>query len=40
LFWSTDQHDNLLTESKHRGNRVEQGEKWIATVWSHGKNFQ
>lgn len=40
LFWSTDDQDHLLLESKHKGNKVEQGEKWIATVWSHGKSFQ
>lgn len=40
LFRSTDDHDNLLLESKHRGNRIIEGEKWIATVWSHGNNFR
>jgi prolyl 4-hydroxylase len=39
LFWSTDQNNNLIKESKHRGNIIESGEKWIATVWSHGSPF-
>lgn len=40
LFWSTDNHDKLYENSKHRGNPVIKGEKWIATVWSHGSIFQ
>lgn len=39
LFWSTDNQDNLLQNSKHRGNPVIQGEKWIATIWSHPLPF-
>jgi prolyl 4-hydroxylase len=35
LFWSTDKDERILEESKHRGNPVTVGEKWIATIWSH-----
>jgi len=37
LFWSTDENENVLQESKHRGNELIEGEKWIATIWSHPK---
>lgn len=39
LFWSTDHNDNLFVKSKHKGNSVIGGEKWIATKWSHPKKF-
>lgn len=35
LFWSTDENEKVLEESKHRGNELLEGEKWIATIWSH-----
>jgi prolyl 4-hydroxylase len=35
LFWSTDEDEKVLEESKHRGNELLEGEKWIATIWSH-----
>ena len=40
LFWSTDHYDRLFTESKHKGNPVTQGEKWIVTIWSHPLPFR
>lgn len=39
LFWSTNEQNQLFHESKHQGNPVTKGEKWIATVWSHGAPF-
>ena len=35
LFWSTDDDENVYKESLHRGSEVVEGEKWIATIWSH-----
>jgi prolyl 4-hydroxylase len=35
LFWSTDENEKVLEQSKHRGNELLDGEKWIATIWSH-----
>lgn len=35
LFWNVDQDENILENSKHRGNPVYDGEKWICTKWSH-----
>ena len=39
LFWSTDENENVLEESKHRGNELVDGEKWIATIWSHPLSY-
>jgi prolyl 4-hydroxylase len=39
LFWSTDENENVLKESMHRGCEVLEGEKWIATIWSHPKKY-
>jgi prolyl 4-hydroxylase len=39
LFWSTDENEKILNESKHRGNEVVDGDKWIATVWSHHRPY-
>jgi prolyl 4-hydroxylase len=39
LFWSTDENEKVLNESKHRGNEVVDGDKWIATVWSHHRPY-
>lgn len=39
LFWNTDLTDQLLPMSKHRGNPVQGGHKWIATIWSHPKPY-
>jgi prolyl 4-hydroxylase len=39
LFWSTDTNEKLLTKSKHKGNVVLEGNKWIATKWTHNKKF-
>jgi prolyl 4-hydroxylase len=39
LFWSTDANEKLLTKSKHKGNVVLEGNKWIATKWTHSKKF-
>lgn len=35
LFYNTNSNEELLWQSKHRGNPVEGGQKWIATIWSH-----
>lgn len=35
FFWSTREDESLITESKHRGNEVLGGSKWIATKWTH-----
>ena len=37
LFWNVDDNDILIKESKHRGNQVLTGYKWIANKWSHSK---
>jgi len=39
LFWSTDINEKLLEKSMHRGNNVLNGNKWIATKWTHVKEF-
>lgn len=39
LFWSTDENERVLEESKHRGCELLEGEKWIATIWSHPKMY-
>jgi prolyl 4-hydroxylase len=35
LFWNVDEDENIIEKSKHRGNPVLKGEKWICTKWSH-----
>jgi prolyl 4-hydroxylase len=35
MFQSTNDKDQTIKESKHRGCPVVKGEKWIATIWSH-----
>ena len=35
LFHSTNEKDQTIHQSKHRGCPVTKGEKWIATIWSH-----
>lgn len=39
LFYSSDDQDKILKDSKHRGCPVLKGEKWIATIWSHALPF-
>ena len=39
LFWNVDENEKVIPQSLHRGNKVVNGEKWIATVWSHVKGF-
>lgn len=39
LFWNVDENDKILHLSKHRGNQVLGGNKWIATKWSHSKPY-
>lgn len=39
LFWNVDENDKILPLSKHRGNQVMEGNKWIATKWSHRKPY-
>lgn len=40
LFYSTTTDDILIKESRHSGGKVEKGEKWIATKWSHSKEYK
>ena len=35
LFWNTYDDETVINDSKHRGNPVMDGEKWIATKWTH-----
>lgn len=39
LFWNVDENEVLLEKSKHRGCIVKSGNKWIATKWSHIKEW-
>lgn len=39
LFWNTDENENILEMSKHKGNPVTKGEKWICTKWSHVSKY-
>lgn len=39
LFWNVDDQEKILEKSKHRGNEVKNGEKWICTKWSHVKKW-
>lgn len=39
LFENTDEQQNIYEESKHQGNTVKNGEKWIATKWVHFGKF-
>jgi len=39
LFENTDDNQNIYEESKHQGNTVKNGEKWIATKWVHFGKF-
>ena len=40
LFYSSDDDDKIIENSKHRGCPVLEGEKWIATIWSHPLPFR
>lgn len=35
LFWGTYDDGTIIEGSKHKGNEVKSGEKWICTIWSH-----
>jgi len=39
LFWSTDENEKLIRKSLHKAHPIISGEKWIATKWSHPKEF-
>lgn len=39
LFWSTDENGNLFEKSLHTGHIVKNGNKWIATKWSHNNSY-
>lgn len=39
LFWNTDENEKILESSKHKGNPVANGEKWICTKWSHVRRY-
>ena len=39
LFWNTDNNEQILKLSKHRGNEVRDGEKWICTKWNHARAY-
>lgn len=40
LFWNTTPDEVIIDDSMHRGNKVEAGEKWICTKWSHVKTYR
>lgn len=40
LFWNTYDDESIIQESKHRGNQVLKGEKWICTKWTHQNKYQ
>lgn len=40
LFWDTDDDEKIIPESKHRGNPVLNGHKWICTKWVHQRVWQ
>ncbi len=40
LFYSSDDFEQIIKESKHRGCPVKKGEKWIATIWSHAYRYK
>lgn len=35
LFWSTKEDDKIIEKSMHQGHPVKNGNKWIATKWTH-----
>jgi len=39
FFYNIDRNNNVLHDSYHRGNPVINGEKWIATIWTHINKF-
>jgi len=40
LFYDTDENQTIYEESKHMGNAVISGEKWICTKWVHFGEFK
>ena len=40
LFWTTKEEDKILEKSMHRGHPVLSGNKWIATKWTHPKEWK
>jgi prolyl 4-hydroxylase len=40
IFRSVDDNGNIIPESKHGGNPVTQGEKWVCNKWIHFKEFR
>jgi prolyl 4-hydroxylase len=40
IFRSVDDNGNIIPESKHGGNPVTQGEKWVCNKWIHFKEFK
>ena len=40
FFKSTDENEVIYQQSMHRGNEVINGEKWIATKWTHFKEYK
>lgn len=40
LFWNVDENDVIIQQSKHSGNPVISGEKWIANKWAHSKVYK
>lgn len=39
LFWNIDDQGKIIPESRHRGNPVTKGEKWICNKWTHELNY-
>jgi prolyl 4-hydroxylase len=40
LFKNTDENEDIIFQSLHRGNPVISGNKWICNVWSHVNKIQ
>jgi prolyl 4-hydroxylase len=39
FFYNVDSYEKILYHSYHKGNPVVNGEKWIATIWTHVNKF-
>ena len=40
FFWDTDDKEQILPLSKHMGNQVKNGNKWICTKWVHHQEWK
>jgi prolyl 4-hydroxylase len=39
FFYNIGKDEKVLNDSYHKGNPVVNGEKWIATIWTHVNKF-